>query len=362
MNDDELDSLVRQAQPHADAVVAALDLGRGGQELLEEIMSTPNTSQLGPAGSGPVPPSEPQLDVGLVERASAPLRRRRRTLIGVAAVAAFAAAVAGPTIAFRGGNKVTVTPGHSAPAAAGDSPRLLLDDPAWKITHVDQDSPAEGEIRFTNGKRALDVNWRSAADYQEFYDDRLDVSKPVPVTLLGRNGVQFTYSPNDFAVILPPQGKNFLEIRGGGNKAAFAAVTAKLKAVSLQEWYAGMPASVVTPDRSAAVAKEMLADVPLPAGFDPSTLSIDYAQDSYQYGAYAVGTVTCAWLKDYASARAAHDEAGMATVDKALKTSRNWKTLKTMAKQGGYSEVIWEYADKVAQRKSVGNYEEGLCG
>jgi hypothetical protein len=122
-----------------------------------------------------------------------------------------------------------------------------------------------------------------------------------------------------------------------------------------------MPASMVTPDKSAAVAKEMLADVPLPAGFDASTLSIDYVQDSYQFGAHVIGAVTCVWLKDYASARAAHDEAGMATVDKALKTSPTWKTLLAMDKDGDYPNVIWEYANKVTHRKAVTGYQEGLC-
>jgi hypothetical protein len=371
MNDDELNILVRQAQSHADATLAALDLGRGGQELLEEIMSTSDTPQLGSTNAAPKDPDP--VDIWPAELWAAgrvvPIRNRRRLLIGVAAAAAFAAAIAGPTFALRGGDKATVTPGsHSAPPAATSSltPGVLLDDPAWTISHVDENGSAtgdivDGEISFTSSKQELEVHWRPAKDYQDYYDDRLDVSKPMPFVLFGRTGAQFTYSKDDFAVMTPPQGKLFLEIRGqGGNKAAFAAAVAKLKQVPLDQWYAAMPASVVTPDKAAAVTEQILADIPQPAGFDPSTLRVNGAMDYYQFGATVIGKVTRAWLKDYVSARKAHDEKGMATVDKALSTNGKWKTLQKMDEEGAYSQVIREYADKVAHRQAVGDYENSL--
>jgi hypothetical protein len=365
MNDREIDALVRQAQTHADAEVAAFDLGRGEQELLEEIMSAPFASHRGPSNAEPVEPGEPKpvelpLELPPAER-PAPFQRRRRVLIGVAAAVAFAAAIAGPTIAFRGGDDVKVVPGNETPAGSSDKSRVLLDDPAWKITHVDEDTPINGEIQFSNGKLQLEVRWVEADSYKDLYADRMDVSKPEPFPLFGAEGAQFTYGPTDFAVILPPQGKTALEIRGGvGDKAAFAALTTKLRQVSVEQWEAAMPASVVTPDRAAERAKQMLADVPLPAGYDAAQVPTSGTNDEYQYGAAVIGNVTCVWLKEYQSARKASDEAGMATVDKALKTSRSWKTLQSMNAEGDYPEVVWEFADLVAQRKAVDDYPMSL--
>jgi hypothetical protein len=356
VNDQELDRLLRQAQPHTDAMVESLDLDRGGQELLEEIVSTPSTPQFDvshlepvelPAAAAPAPPS-----------------RRRRALIAVTAAAAFAAAIAGPTIVFRGGNDALITPGAysgQARAVASSNPRLLIDNPDWKITHVDEFSADVGEIEFSNGDRRLEVHWYAADTYQDYYDDRLMVSKPKSFDLLGREGAQFTYSANDFAVMMPVKGKNFLEIRGGvGDHAAFAAVLAQLKQVSVEQWLAAMPASVVTPGETGKVAQQMLADVPLPAGFNTSKLPHGGTNDFYQFGAAVIGNVTCAWLKDYQSARTAGNEPGMAKVDEALGTSRTWKTLQQMNKDGDYPEVIWEFADRVHKREAVDEYQQAL--
>ena len=355
MNDRELDRLLRQAQPHTDAMVGALDLRRGGQELLEEIVSTPSTPQFDVTNHEPV-----ELPTAA---APAPPGRGRRALVAVAAAAAFAAAIAGPTIAFRGGNDA-LTPGAysgQARAVASSNPRLLLDDPDWKITHVDEFSADVGEIVFSNGDRRLEVNWYAADTYQDYYDDRLMVSKPKPFVLLGREGAQFTYSANDFAVMLPVKGKNFLEIRGGvGDSAAFAAVLAQLKQVSVEQWLAAMPASVVTPSETGKVAQQMLADVPLPAGFNTSKLPNDGTNDFYQFGAAVIGNVTCAWLKDYQGARTAGNEPGMAKVDQALGTSRTWKTLQQMNKDGDYPEAVWDLADRVHKREAVDDYQQAL--
>ncbi len=377
MNDSELDALMRQAQQPTDTVVAALDLRWGGQELLEEIMSTPISSHRGSADAEPVKSTDAELvDVGSAARPvelevepftaglSGPSRRRRRVLIGVAAAVAFAAAIAGPTIAFRGGDKVAVVPGVQstpAPAVDGDKIRVLLDDPAWKISYVDEDNADNGEIRFSSGQGQLEVRWLAADQYQDLYADRMDVSKPLPFLLFGRDGAQFTYSATDFAVILPPEGKTILEIRGQvGNKAAFAALAAKLKQVSVDQWLAAMPASVVTPDRAAEVTKEMLTDVPLPPGYDASKVPTYGANHEYQFGAAVIGKVTCIWLSEYQKARTAGDKAGMATVAEALNTSRTWKTLQKMSAEGDYPEVLWEFTDKVAKGQAIGGYRSSL--
>jgi hypothetical protein len=372
MNDQEIDRLVAQTQPPQVALVGSLDLGRGGRELLEQIMSMPTTGRTAPVDLESQP--EPDLPVlalesGRPERPYARVRtsvtRRRRALIAVAAAAALAAAVAGPTIAFHGRNEVVVLPGAQPPVTLGSgNPHLLIDDPAWKITYVDESAADYGETHIAQGRLQLSLNWYPAAQYEGFYKDRLGVSKPQTLNVLGHRGALFTYSPDDLAVMLPAQGKSFLEIRGGvGDQAAFEALLGRLKVVSAKDWVAALPASVVTPAEESEVAEQMLADVPQPAGFDVSTLSSYGSNDYYQYGAAVVGQVTCAWLDQYERARAAGDEPGMAAVDQALSGSHQWAVLQRMSKEGDYPQVLWDYADQVAERQDPVGYQQGLgCG
>jgi hypothetical protein len=357
-----MDQLLRGGQLYPDSVVGSLDLARGGQELLEEIMSTPTDGRLDqPVAEHLGETARPHWE--LPETSATP-RGHRRALIAVAATVAFIAAATGPTLALRGGDEVAVSPGGHASAPAEDktgNPRLVLDDPAWKITHVDETDAANGEIEFKNGRRWLQVNWYEAKTYPGYHESRLKVSKPATFLVLDQKGERFRYSATDFAVMLPPKGLSFLEIRGVvGDAKTFAAELAKLKPVSLDQWLAAMPSSVITPDRAQAATKAMLADVPLPPGFEPVPLNTGDTNDEYQYGAAVIGNVTCAWLKQYEVARIAKDEPGMATVDKALATSRGWKILLTMDKEGDYPEVVWDYAHRVAQRTDVNGYPAAL--
>ncbi len=372
MNDQEIDRLVAQAQPSQVALASSLDLGRGGPELLEQIMSTPTTGRTAPVHLEP----ELEPDVPLLALESGPpdlppagartsVTRRRRALIAVAAAAALAAAVAGPTIAFHGRNEVVVLPGAQPPVTLGSgNPHLLIDDPAWKITYVDETAADYGETHFAQGGLQLSLNWYPAEQYQGYYEDRLGVSKPKTLNVLGHRGALFTYSSDDLAVMLPAQGKSFLEIRGGvGDQAAFEALLGKLKVVSAKDWLAVLPASVVTPAEESEVAGQMLVGVPLPAGFDVSTLSSYGSNDYYQYGAAVIGQVTCAWLDKYERARAAGDEPAMAAVDHVLSGSRQWAVLQRMSKEGDYPQVLWDYADQVAKRQELARYQQSLgCG
>jgi hypothetical protein len=246
------------------------------------------------------------------------------------------------------------------PLSAGN-PGLLIDDPAWTVNHVDEFAPDEGEIRWNQGDKELQVNWRSAPTYQGYYDDRLNVSQPEPVTVLGREGALFTYGGNDFAVMLPVKGVSFLELRGAvGDRAAFLALLATLKQVPAEQWYAAMPESIVTPAKEAAVAAELLDGVPRPPGFKASALSAGQTNDRYQFGAKVLGAVACGWIKDYNAARAAGDKEGMSRVSAALSASPEWKVTRELAQGGGYADVLAQYVQRVAKGQDVADAQQGL--
>ena len=68
--------------------------------------------------------------------------------------------------------------------------------------------------------------------------------------------------------------------------------------VDVRTWLAALPANIVTPDRAGAAAAEVLADVPLPPGFDVGSLDVRGADDPYQFGAAMTGRVGCAWIAE----------------------------------------------------------------
>jgi len=347
MNDRDLDQLIARANPFGDDTVRQLPTADAESDLMEGILSTPTT------------------------RRSLP----RRPVRLAAAAAVVAAAVAGGAVAATtGGETHHARPSLSNPSAphiayaanvrevAEANQRLLIDEPGWKITHVDQFTVAEGEVHFENGSKSLDVNWRATGDYQGYYDDRAHDNAKQPITLLGQHGTLFTYpDANDFTTILPPKGQNFLEIRGeGASEQAYRDLLAKLHPVDVDTWLAAMPASVVKPADTRATVDAMLAGLPLPSGLNKQRLYQQPAQDRYQLGATVSGAVACGWLDQWVAAKKSGDATKLEQATDALVTSHSWKVLNDMNAEGDYPEVVWQYADQVAKGQDPAYYQQGL--
>jgi hypothetical protein len=378
MTDELIDGLVAGAAAYDDTAVLAIDLHGAEQALLEEIMSTCVSGQ---AAEQSVP-THPAVAEAQTPQPTAwpdrpPSGRNRRPahgrLVAVLAALAVAAVLAGAMVLPSLVSPDDLTGGHSgtdrtsqpfsaaARQVAGANPRLLVDAPGWRVTHVEQFDPTDGEVRFSNGQRQLQVNWRPAQQHREYVADRRDVSTSRPVPVLGATGLMFTYSPRDFTVIAPVRGRVFLELRGGvGDRAAFLRVLGRLEPVDVDTWLAAMPASVVRPAEEAEVADEMLADVPIPVGFDTSTLPSGGSNDYYQYGARVSGLLTCAWIEDWKQARAQGDGTELRLAADALSSTHRWRVLKRMDAAGDYPEVVWEIADQVAAGTLPDEYRQGL--
>ncbi|SCE67656.1 hypothetical protein [Micromonospora mirobrigensis] len=359
MTDEHLDRMVRDADPYRPEAVRHLD--GVAQHLLEEIMSTPT---LAPATEEPPPPRPARR--GLVSGLAA---------AGVAAVllTGFVAATALRPAPPDGRQASPVTPvtasaGPQAVAysamvlkAAEQNPRLLIDQPGWKATTVYGFTEKQGTIGFTNGDRQVEMNWYPAEQHQNYYRDRLGVSKPEKVTVDGQPADLFRYSGNDFAVMLRPRDGSFVELRAGGmRRAEFDRMLAAVVRVDVRTWLAALPAEIVTPDRIEERAATVLADVPLPPGFDKAALSELGVNDSYQFGAQVTARVGCGWIEEWLRARKAGDDAAAKRAVDALRSSHKWKVLHDMNEAGDYPEVFWEYADKVADGDRPAGYRSAL--
>jgi hypothetical protein len=261
------------------------------------------------------------------------------------------------------------------------NPRILVTKAGWKVRSVEGFGPTAGQMTFQlgpdkwvdhelpsgssheNEAPQLSVSWYPASQYDGYLQSRAEKGDDVEQTrVLGQEAQVISYSASDHAVMLPPEGNVFLELRGRvGDRADFTEFLANdLAKVGVREWLAAMPASVVTADNEGAAATAILTDVPLPPGFDRKSVGSAVALDPYQFGAKVTGAVACGWLDEWTRARAAGDTAAQQRAVDAMATSRDWKVLRDMDVEGDYPEVIWQYADAIAAGTSPAGYRSGL--
>jgi hypothetical protein len=345
MTDEHLDRLVRDADPGRPDVIEHLDGAE--QILLEEIMSVPHVHR------------------GVFRRTAGALVAAAlltgvlaaSTVIHSRAEVGEVAAPAAPTVL---GDQPIV---YSAAVlkAAENSPRLLIDQPGWKVTNVNGFADQDGGITFSEGGRQVEMNWYPADEYDDFHTDRLQVSEPEPVKVDGQPGDRFRYDDTDHAVMLRARGNTFVELRAQGlTRAAFDLVLADIKHVDVPTWLAALPESIVTPGRANAAAAKILADIPLPPGFDAGALETVGTNDPYQFGARVTSRVGCGWIAEWIRADRAGDDAARAKAGEALRGSHKWKVLLDMRGEGRWTEVFWETVDGVAAGDTSNGYAAAI--
>ena len=313
-----------------DDVVSGLPLSVARQELLEEIMSTPVTDTVDPA--------------------TRPPRRTRGWAIAVAAAAAVALVVAVPLWTSRDdGAKTVPDPRYAGPGSTGE--RAVLAVPGWSVEYVAENAE-EGEIAYAAGAQRLDVMWRQADQYDDYLTDRERIGDSVEVDLFGDPSPMWAYSDDDHTTIGPVNGNVYFEVRGEGmDEAAYRTLLGQLERVDPAGFEASLPPNIVTPSEQDATIAEMLSDITVPDGFDPKSITVDGYNERYQVGAPVTGKVTCAWIRAYADAQAAGDQAGEAEAAAAMDGSRDWAVLQEMADQGDWSDAVRDTADLMVAGK-----------
>jgi len=337
-----IDDQLHDADPYRPEIIGHLD--GADQTLLEEIMSA--------------------------DRMPAPWRRRLIAPIAAAAALIGVLAVSAVVRHERPETHEAVRPAPTTSSqwsalilrAAEQNPRLLIQEPGWKITTVYGFTENTGTMRFTKGDRELEINWYPAAQYQGYYTHRLDVSKPEPGRVDGIDGSIFTYSASDFAIMLKPNDDTFAELRTGGKwtRSAFDQELTKIKRVDVQTWLTAMPLEIVTPGRADEAAAKVLEGVPLPPKFDRSALNAVGTNDPYQFGAAVAARVGCGWIVEWQRAKQAGDQAASKKAADALRGSHQWKFLQQMTKDGAYPTVFWETADQIAAGTLPVGYRDAL--
>ncbi|GIF25557.1 hypothetical protein BJ973_003834 [Actinoplanes tereljensis] len=349
MTDEQLDRMVRDADPYRPEVIGQLD--GAGQTLIEEIMSEPIAT-----------------------------RSLRRRLVTAVAAAAVLITALGVSVALRnhpgGPDRQQALPVTSSPStakaagtysqlvlrAAEQNPRLLIEEAGWKATTVYGFTEDTGTIAFTKGALQLEFNWYPANTYPGYYESRLKVSKPEAATVAGLPGFRFKYSDSDWAIQLKPKDSTFVELRTGGNwtRARFDEVVATIVRADVPTWLAALPPEIVTPGKADEAADKVLADIPLPPKFDKAKLAGLGVNDPYQFTAGVTSAVGCGWIEEFLRAKTAGDQAAMKKATDALSSSHNWKALKALVDEGDWAEAFWELADKVATGTVPDGYKDWI--
>lgn len=359
MNDSELDQLVAATSPITDADVHVLPLAGADVELCEEIMSTPVIHAAEEADVSPTPAGRGRA------------RALRRWLAAAASLAAVSAAVAVvQPFGSDGGDRAW---GAELVRVAESSPRLLVTADGWSVTRADELSEGWGDMTFTGPEGELWLDWITPDALEDFdHDARLDDLHDDPFTRLddvviaGHEAALFE-APGDPAHVtaLWEDGRYSVELNTEMSVDDFLAVAGTIEAVDVDTWLSAMPASVVHASQRAAVVDEMLADIPVPSGFDAGSVELaDVAvTDRYQLGAHVTGQVACAWFAQWAEATRTGDAAAAAEAVDAMAGSRDWDILREMAGQGDWPVAVWEYADElVAGADDVVEATAGLEG
>ncbi len=288
------------------------------------------------------------------------------SLGGLACVAVIAALIllsGGSVTSVRDGARPTFA--AAAVEVAEANPRLLVTLPGWSVVHARSFEVDTGELIYSDGVhppygpggRQLNLTWYPA----RFYRERLredghaccHVSTPVTSTLLGQRAATFHYAgqrPN-FSTVLSPQGNVFIEITGTlASKEEYEAVLHSLRSVGVDAWLGAMPAEVIRPAARSAAIRQMLHGIPVPPGFDASTLHFHVSPgsgtsalqsesaltDRFMLGKSVTGAVACDWLRRWLSATRSGDGAAAQEAVDAMGTAPDWPVLLQMVREKGY--------------------------
>ncbi|MGN6557864.1 MAG: hypothetical protein ACTHLH_07605 [Solirubrobacterales bacterium] len=373
MKTHELDRELKAANPFPRRTLVALEITLAEAELEEAIVAEP-------VGAGA------EASTGTASR----LRRPRRTLVALAG--GLAALVAVVILLLSGGTQDGATRAYSADLVrfAESSPLLLLEGPGWRVQNAVEENRREGiegSLEFVTGKaipyesitvtgsskaeresgmfppavrqRRVELSWRHGSLGEAISTQRKGLHPHgqswIKLPVLGTTAAVDTRAEffvnqggpgNRQMAAFWSEGGYVLELRAAvPDQAAFEERLGWLTKVDSQAWLDAMPAKVVKAADHEAAVREMLKGIPVPSTFRPSQIPDEgLTTDRYQVGGKVTATVSCLWFLQWAEARRSGDRQAELEAEKAMATSRHWRILREMAKDGAYPETIWELA------------------
>src|SRR5262249_5073212 len=119
--------------------------------------------------------------------------------------------------------------------------------------------------------------------------------------------------------------------------AEHGALLRSLRAVSVDRWLAAMPPEVVQPADESAVIASMLQGVPLPPGFEVSSLESERVLiNRYELGQAVARAIAGGWLESWDAANRSGDTATAQAAVAGMSGARHWAVLLQMVHEKGF--------------------------
>jgi hypothetical protein len=255
-------------------------------------------------------------------------------------------AVIAVLVVLGGGSVDTVKEGGrptyaaAAVKVAEANPRLLVTAPGWSIIHANITAD-DGGLTYKDaghpypGPYAVVMNWAPAGLYRNALSGLRRNATVTHSTVLGRQVTTFHERGGAYDIVFPPQGDVFVTLSLPGFE--HEALLRSVRAVSVDRWLAAMPPEVVQPAAEFGVIARMLQGVPLPPGFDPSSLEAEgELSNRFDLGKAVAGAVACGWLESWSAAIRSGDDAVARQAVKGMAAARHWPVLLQMVQEKGF--------------------------
>lgn len=272
----------------------------------------------------------------------------RRLLVAAGAVALVAVSL---VVTLGGGGERTPDAVAYPPVLvrdAANSPLVLPELSHWHVSYVFESSAREGEMQFLRDGASERQLWRQA---QLTWQPRPWHYWPGGTTAepLGSRARVFRDGSGRHGTTYLAEWRYHglsVSFRATTRRLAdFRAMLAALRPVDERAWLAALPPSVIEAAERPQTVRRMLAGIPLPPGFRASQIpDAGLTEARYQLGAAVAGAVACRWIAVWAQARLDGDTSQARSAIAAMATASRWPVLRAMRSEGGYPQVLEEYA------------------
>jgi hypothetical protein len=250
-------------------------------------------------------------------------------------------------------------------------PRLLVDEAGWTVSTIINLAETAGFIEYVNRARGLMISWYPADQHDRYLSERLAGSRSEATIVAGAEATILTSESNDFVAILEPRDGTFAVLEPSGmSRGSFDDLLAQVVHLTPVKFLASLPPEVITPGEVHGTAAEFLTDVPIPPGFDVTSVDINWidvasfhvadAHDAHYFGIEVTSQIACSWIAEWIRADAAADRTAAEAAIAALGGSRDWKILKRLSGKSNRPAAIWGYAEHIADGRVPADYRRDL--
>lgn len=301
-------------------------------------------------------------------------RRRPAIAIGALAIAAAAGAV---VLIAGSSSRPTRAYGAELVRFAQSTPLLLFERPGWEVRNMSQTSAGEGVMEF--GPESADSAEAHISRLRSTAENPVPGLRKVELTWVplnrltkrilaepDRNGFTTTFPVLDTTASVDPgvrlpfpgahhllstsaiwqEGGRLMGLRAYvRDLSAFRESLASLHGVDAETWLDAMPARVVKAAEYGAEIKTMLTGVPMPTGFDPSSITNPHlTTNRYSVGKAVGGAVACAWFERWYEAGASLSQPDARRARQVLLGSGDWPVFRRIRREGPYPSLVIAFA------------------